>query len=102
MIGFVGTFPSFRKALWAAMVTMHSQIALTALFMGIVFSRSEGPSEQFGTNSKLSLWCIIGQIRSWGRNQFIYDVCLWYHLINKDFIKILEYANVVISYTTTR
>ena len=35
-------------------------------------------------------------------NQFIYDVCLCFHLIYKALINILEYANEVISYTTTR
>ena len=29
------------------------------------FSRLGGPQEQFGTNSKLSLGCKVGQIRSW-------------------------------------
>ena len=33
---------------------------------GDFFSNSGGPRKQFGTNSKLSLGCKVGQIRSWG------------------------------------
>ena len=48
------------------MATMHFHIAKTGLFMGIFCSHLEGPREQFGTNSKLSLGCKVGQIRSCG------------------------------------
>ena len=34
-------------------------------FMRDFFFAFRGPQEQFGTNSKLSLGCKIGQIRSW-------------------------------------
>ena len=33
---------------------------------GNFFSHPGGSREQFGTDSKLSLWCKVGQIRSWG------------------------------------
>ena len=48
------------------MATMHFHIAQTGLFMGIFCSHFERPREQFGTNSKLSLGCKVGQIRSCG------------------------------------
>ena len=66
MIDFVDTTPFLRIALQVAMATMHFQIAQTGLFMGIFFLHSGGPKEQFGTNSKLSLGCKVGQIRSRG------------------------------------
>ena len=49
-------------ALWVAMAIMHLHIAQIDLFMRI-FLHSGGPREQFGTNSKLSLGCKVGQIR---------------------------------------
>ena len=107
MIDFVNTPPFLRKALQVAMSTMHFHIAQTGLFMGIFFSHSGDPRKQFGTNSKLSLGCKVGHIRSRGRwfkaeislfMMFFYD----FHLIYKAFINILEYAIEVISYTTTR
>ena len=61
MVYFVGTSPSLRKVLLVAMAAMHLHIAQTGLFMGIY-----GPRYQFGTKSKLSLWCNAGQIRYWG------------------------------------
>ena len=96
-----------RIALQVAMVTMNFHIAQNGLSM-VIFSHLGGPSEQFGTNSKLSLGCKVGQIRSRGRwfeaeiSLLIYDVFYDFHLIFKAFINILEYANEVISYTTTR
>ena len=45
------------------MATMHFHIAQTGLFVGILFSHLGGPRERFGTKSKLSLWCKVGQIR---------------------------------------
>ena len=77
------------------------------IYGDILFAFALGPRKQFGTNSKLSLGCKVGQIRSRGRwfkaeislfMMFSYD----FHLIYKAFINILEYANEVISYTTTR
>ena len=65
MIDFVGTSPSLRKALWVAMATVYFHLAQTGLFM-FFFSHSGGPRKRFGTNSKLSLGCKVGQIRSWG------------------------------------
>ena len=67
MIDFVNTLPFLRKALHVAMANMHFHIAQTGLFMGIFYSHSGGPRKQFGTNSKLSLGCKVGQIRSRGR-----------------------------------
>ena len=70
MIDFVDTTPFLRIALPVAMATMHFHIALTGLFMsfmGIFFSHTGGSREQFGTNSKLSLGCKVGQIRSRGK-----------------------------------
>ena len=64
MIDFVGTSPSLRKALCVVMATMHFNIAQTGLLMGIFFTFRAW--EQFGTNSKLSLGCKVGQNRSWG------------------------------------
>ena len=66
MIDFVGTSPSLRKTLRVAMATMHFNIAQTGLFMGIFLSHLGGPRKQFGTNSKLSVGCKVGQIRFWG------------------------------------
>ena len=65
IIDFVSTSPSLRNALWVAMSTLHFHIAQTSLFTGI-FCAFRGPREQFGTNSKLSLGCKVGQIRFWG------------------------------------
>ena len=65
MIDFVDTPQYLRIALHVAMATMHFHIAQTGLFMGIFAFR--GPSEQFGTNSKLSFGFKVGQIRSRGR-----------------------------------
>ena len=95
MIDFVDSPLFLRIALQVAMATMHLHIAQTGLFMEI-FLYSGCPREQFGTNSKLSLGCKVCQIRSQGR---------WFedfYLIYKAFINILEYANELISYTTTR
>ena len=64
MIDFVGTSPSLRKAICVAMATMHFNIAQTCLLMRIFFTFRT--REQFGTNSKLSFGCKVGQIRSWG------------------------------------
>ena len=106
MIDFVDTTPFLRKALQVAMATMLFHIlAHTSLFMGNSFSHSGGPREQFETNSKLSLGCKVGQIRS-RRRWFEAEISLFmmffydFHLIYKAFI--LEYANQVITYTTTR
>ena len=49
------------------MAIMHFHIAQTGLFMRNFFSNPGGQREQFGTNSKLSLGCKVGQIRSRGR-----------------------------------
>ena len=95
-----------RIALQVAMATMDFHIAKTGLFMGI-FIAFRGSRKQFGTNSKLSLRCKVGQIRSRGRwlkseiglfMMFFYD----FHLIYKAAINILEYANKIILNTTTR
>ena len=67
MIDFVDTSPFLKIAIQVAMAIMHFYIAQTCLFMGIFFSHSGGPRKQFGTNSKLSLGCKVGQIRSRGR-----------------------------------
>ena len=57
------------------MATMHFQVAQTVLFMGI-FCYSGGPRKQFGINSKLSLECKVGQIRSWG-SRFVVEISLF-------------------------
>ena len=57
------------------MATMHFQVAQTGLFMGI-FLDSGGPRKQFGTNSKWSLECKVGQIRSWG-SRFVVEISLF-------------------------
>ena len=67
MIEFVDTPPFLGIALQVAMATMHFHIDQTGSRMGKFFSHSGGPREQFGTNSKLSLGCKVGQIRSRGR-----------------------------------
>ena len=66
MIDFVDTSLSLRIALHVqvAVATMHFHMAQTGLLMGNCLSHSGGLSEQFGTNSKLSLGCNVGQIRS--------------------------------------
>ena len=52
---------------------------------------------------KIVLGCNVCQIRSRGRNQFIYNVLFYdFHLIYKAFTNILEFAIKVISYTNTR
>ena len=90
------------------MVTMHFHIAQTGLFMGnSFFAFRGGPREQFVTKSKLFLGCKVGQIRSRGRwfeAEISLSMMVFYdfHLICKAFINILEYANEVISFTTTR
>ena len=66
MIDFVDTPPFLSITLQVALATMHSHKAKTSLFIQIFFSHSGGPREQFGTNSKLSLGCKVGQIRSRG------------------------------------
>ena len=90
------------------MATMYFQIAQTGLFMGKFFSHSGGPRKQCSTNLKLSLGCKVGQIRPRGR-WIEAEICLFMMIlmiftlhIHKDLINILEYANEVISYTTTR
>ena len=106
MIDFVGTSPSLRKALLAAMATMHFHIAQTGLFMGF-FLDSRGPRKQFSTNSKWSLGCKVGQIRSRG-SRFVAEISLSIMLVYVFtlFIRLLliffEYANKLISYSTTR
>ena len=107
MIDFVDT-PSFlKKALQVAMATMHFHIAQTGLFMGKYFRIQGVPG-----NNLVSI-----QNCPWGaryvkldpevdglRPILVYLLCFFYdfHLIFKGFITILEYANEVISYTTTR
>ena len=54
MSDFVGTTPFLKIALWVAMETMHFHIAGISIFLE-TFSRIQGgPTEQFGTNEKLS------------------------------------------------
>ena len=66
MIDFVNTSPFLRIALQVAMATMHFHIAQTGLFMSF-FRIPGGTRKQFVTNSKLSLGCKVGYIRSRGR-----------------------------------
>ena len=54
MSDFVGTTPFLKIALWVAMETMHFHIAGMRIFLETFFSHSGGPTEQFGTNEKLS------------------------------------------------
>ena len=106
MIDFVGTSPSLKKTLWVTMTPMHFHIAQTDLFMRIFLSRNNGvPGD------------ILAPIQNcpWGARyvkldpgvvgltpKSVHDVCSCFQLIYSGFIKILEYANEVISYTTTR
>ena len=64
MIDCVRTSPSLRRALLVVMATMHFHIAQTGLF--IVFFAFRGPKETIRHQFKMSLWCKIGRIRSWG------------------------------------
>ena len=107
MIDFVDTPPFLRIALQVFMATMHFHIDPNWFIYVDFYSHTEAHREQFCTNSKLSLECKVGHIRSRSRwfeaeislfMMFFYD----FHLIYKAFIYILEYANKVISYTTTR
>ena len=61
------------------MAIMHFHITHTGLFMGF-FLDSGGPSKQFGTNSKLSLGCKVGQIRSRG-SRFVAEISLFIMLV---------------------
>ena len=64
MSNFVRTFPFLKTALWVAMKTMHFCIAQTKTFVGTFISHPEGPTGQFGTHEKLSVWvCKVGQNR---------------------------------------
>ena len=48
------------------MATMHFHIAQTGLFMGNFIFAFRGSQGKFGTNSKFSFGCKLGQIRSRG------------------------------------
>ena len=85
---------------------MRFHIAQTEIFIGNLFSHSGVPRKKLAPIQNLYLGYKVGQIRSWGSwfeaeiSLFMMFVC--FHLIYKVFINILEYANEVISYTTTR
>ena len=106
MIDFVNTPPFLRIALQVAMATMHFYIAQTGLFTGTFFAFM-GSQEKVWHQLKIISWCKVGQIRSRGR-WFKAEISLFmmlfmiFTLFIRTFISILEYANEVISYTTTR
>ena len=88
------------------MATIHFHIAQACLFMDFFFVFRGVPGNNLAPIQNL-LGCKVCQIRSRGRcfeaeislfMMFFYD----FHLIYKVFINILEYANEVISYTSTR
>ena len=66
MIDLVDTSPFLRIALHVVMATMHFHKAQTGLLMWKFCSHTGGHREQFGSNSKLSLGCKVGEIRSRG------------------------------------
>ena len=66
MIEIVCTPLPVRIALMVAIVTMQFRIAQMCLFFkNIVFSFM-GPKKQFGTDTKFSLGCKVGEIRFCG------------------------------------
>ena len=86
---------------------MHFHIAQTGVIYGeFIFAFRRSQEKKLAPIQNLYLGYKVGQIRSCGSwfgakiGLFMMFVC--FHLIYKTFINILEYANEVISYTTTR